>query len=420
MKKEENDAVPYQEEKKSSIVKYRPDDTLKLDVRLENGTVWLTLDQIAVLFGRDRSTISRHIKNVFKERGTKRSSAVANYATTAADGKRYMVDYYNLDVIYSVGLRTRSASNAGFFEWASESIEKYENTAYLEEKRGEIVLYEPDDTLKLEVLFENETVWLTQGQMAELFQTSFQNISLHINNAFREGELEPDSVLKESLNTAADGKGYLTKYYDLDVIISVGYRVRSLRGTFFRRWATRTLRDHILKGYTINYRLEQIERCIGENKKDVILIDGRLTDAEKKIDFFVRTSLPPVHGIFCEGQIFDAYAFVSDLIRSAKNSIVLLDNYTDETVLLLLSKRSPDVDAKIYTKHISQQFRLDLNKHNAQYDPIDVQISDRFHDRFLIIDDKVYHIGASLKDLGKKLFAFSRIEIKDTELLKGI
>jgi len=190
------------------------------------------------------------------------------------------------------------------------------------------------------------------------------------------------------------------------VIISVGYRVKSKRGTSFRRWATKVLREYVLKGYAVNQRIERIEH--------------RVTETERKIDFFITTALPPVQGVFFEGQIFDAYAFVSDLIRSAKSSVILIDNYVDETVLLLLSKRSTDVSADICTKNISAQLKLDADKHNAQYDPINIRCSDSSHDRFLIIDDVVYHIGASLKDLGKKLFAFSRMEMNGTEMIKGL
>jgi hypothetical protein len=198
---------------------------------------------------------------------------------------------------------------------------------------------------------------------------------------------------------------YQTKHYNLDAILSVGYRVNSRNATLFRRWATQILKDYMLKGYAINQRFERIEH--------------RVTETEKKIDFFVKTALPPAQGVFFEGQIFDAYVFISDLIKSAKKSIILIDNYIDESVLLLLSKRLSGVNAKIYTKQISQQLQLDLTKHNAQYEPINILKSNSFHDRFLLIDNTVYHIGASLKDLGKKLFAFSKMEIKGDDVFGG-
>ena len=263
-------------------------------------------------------------------------------------------------------------------------------------EKGEIILYQPNETIKLEVRLEEESVWLTQLQMAELFQTTKQNISLHINKIFKEGELNPLSVVKDCLTTAADGKNYRTKYFNLDVIISVGYRVKSLRGTQFRQWANQVLKDYLLKGYSINHRLQALERTVA--------------DHSQKIDFFVRTALPPIEGVFYNGQIFDDYKFATDLIKSAKHSLVLIDNYVDETTLLMLSKRESGVSATIYTSKISRQLQLDMERHNAQYPPVQIHTYKDSHDRFLLIDDKdVYHIGASLKDLGKKMFAFSKM-----------
>lgn len=271
---------------------------------------------------------------------------------------------------------------------------------------NEIVLYQPNETIQLEVRLQDETVWLTQQQMAVLFNTSRNNITLHIGNIFKEHELDPNSVCKESLLTAADGKTYRTKYYNLDVIISVGYRVKSIAGTRFRQWATRVLNDYVLRGYAINKRFEQLEQ--------------RVSQTEEKIEFFVRTSLPPVEGIFYDGQIFDAYTFISDRVREAKKRIILIDNYVDDSVLTILDKRDEGVSAKIYTKNISRQLTLDFEKHNAQYPPIEIEQFDRSHDRWLCIDDTVYHIGASLKDLGKKWFGFNRMEWTTDELLSKI
>jgi hypothetical protein len=273
-------------------------------------------------------------------------------------------------------------------------------------EKDEIVLYQSGNSLQLEVKVENETVWLSLNQMAELFTRDKSVISRHIKNIFEEEELYMDSVVAKFATTATDGKMYSVDYYNLDVIISVGYRVKSKRGVQFRQWATRTLKEYILKGYAVNQRFERIEH--------------RVTETEKQIAFFVKTALPPVEGIFYDGQVFDAYKFASDLIKSAKNSIILIDNYIDESVLMLLSKRTTGVDASIYTAQISQQFRLDLQKHNAQYQPINIHILTRAHDRFLFIDNDVYHIGASLKDLGKKWFAFSKMELKVQELLGNI
>jgi len=287
---------------------------------------------------------------------------------------------------------------------------KDEITLYQHENTGEIILYQPDNSLQLEVRLEDETVWLTQAQMVLLFQRDVSVISRHINNIFKEGELDKKSNL-HFLQIPFSDKPVVI--YSLDVIISVGYRVKSQQGTQFRIWARQILKDYLLKGYAINQRIQRIEKFAIETEK-------RVTATENKIDFFVKTSLPPKEGIFFEGQIFDAYVLASDLIKSAKKTIVLIDNYIDETVLLLLSKRLPKVSAKIYTKQISPQLQLDLTKHNAQYETINVYESNSFHDRFLLVDNTVYLIGASLKDLGKKLFAFSKMETKATDILKNI
>ncbi|MBR4562688.1 MAG: virulence RhuM family protein [Bacteroidales bacterium] len=284
------------------------------------------------------------------------------------------------------------------------------------QQTGEIILYQPDENVELEVRLEEETVWLTQQQMTLLFETTKQNVSLHINNIFKEEELSPISTVKEYLTVQQEGKRLIKrsqKYYNLDVIISVGYRVKSRRGTQFRIWANKVLKDYLLKGYAINQRLTRIETQL-ENQQAL------LAEHSEKIDFFVRTSLPPVEGIFYNGQVFDAHNFVSGLIRNAKTRIVLIDNYVDDTVLKLLDKRSSGIKATIYTKQILPALQNDINLHNAQYEPIDVQIFADSHDRFLMIDETVYHIGASLKDLGRKWFAFSKMEISSALLLSKI
>ena len=267
-------------------------------------------------------------------------------------------------------------------------------------EQGEIILYQPDEAIRLEVRMENETVWLTQEQIANLFGTKRPAITKHLNNIYNSGELDVDSTCSILEHMGNDGKQkYTIKYYNLDAILSVGYRVNSRNATLFRRWASSVLKEYLLKGYSINQRLSELEKTVALHSE--------------KIDFFVRTSLPPVEGIFYDGQIFDAYKFASDLIRSARKSLLLIDNYVDDSVLLMLSKRNPGVTATVYTQKITPQLQLDLDKYNDQYPPINIRTYRNSHDRFLIVDDKdVYHIGASLKDLGKKLFAFSKLEIE--------
>jgi len=277
--------------------------------------------------------------------------------------------------------------------------------------KNEIIIYQnQDSSTKIEVRLEDETVWLTQAQMAELFQTTRNNITLHISNIFSEKELEENSVCKESLLTANDGKRYKTKFYNLDVIISVGYRVKSQRGTQFRIWANKILKDYMLKGYAVNHRIDRLE-------SDMQHVKNQLDE----IDFQIHTSLPPNEGIFFDGQVFDAYVLACDIVKTAKKSIVLIDNYIDESVLTLLTKRHKDVSATIFTKSISKQLELDIKKHNQQYPVIDVKIFTKSHDRFLIIDSEiVYHIGASIKDLGKNWVAFSKMNLESFEMISKL
>ena len=267
-------------------------------------------------------------------------------------------------------------------------------------QNGEIILYQPDSSIRLEVRMEEETVWLNRQQMALLFDRDIKTIGKHVNNALKE-ELNGYPVVAKFATTASDGKTYQMDYYNLDMILSVGYRVKSKRGIDFRRWATSVLKEYLLRGGAINQRFERLEQ--------------RVSKTEEQIGFFVRTALPPKEGIFYDGQIFDANAFASDLIRSAQERIILIDNYIDDSVLLMLAKRKEGVTAEIITRggcrNATALQTLDLERYNWQYPPVTISECNRYHDRFLIINNMVYHLGASLKDLGKKLFAFSRMEM---------
>ena len=280
----------------------------------------------------------------------------------------------------------------------------------IESNKGEIVMYQPDETIRLEVRMGEETVWLTQQQMAELFNTDRSSINKHINNIFETEELAEEPTCAKIAQVRKEGKRMVKRqlvYYNLDMIISVGYRVNSKRGTKFRQWANQVLKDYLLKGYVVNQRITTLEHQVAE-----------LTE---KVNFFVRSSLPPVEGIFYDGQIFDAYVQIAYLIKQAKQSIVLVDNYIDETTLTMLSKRDSNVTATIYTRQLNQQQQLDLQRHNQQYPPISINTCQHNHDRFLIIDDVVYLFGASLKDAGKKLFAYIKMqETPATDLLRNI
>ena len=274
-------------------------------------------------------------------------------------------------------------------------------------KDNEIIMYQPDSTVSLEVRVDDETVWLTQQQIADLFGVKQPAISKHLKNIFQSGELDEFSVHSILEYTAADGKTYRTKFYNLDAILSVGYRLNSRNATLFRQWANKILKEYLLKGYSINQRLLNLESRIDHRLAEH---DMEIRDLNNRVELFVRTAMPPVEGIFFEGQIFDAYTLMNDLIRSAKHRVVVIDNYVDDSVLLQLDKRNEGVKAIIYTPSVGRMLRQDLERHNAQYAPIEIKTYRKAHDRFMIIDDTVYHIGASLKDLGKKLFAFSKME----------
>jgi hypothetical protein len=279
---------------------------------------------------------------------------------------------------------------------------------------NEIVLYQPDElSTRIEVRIEDETIWLTQQQIVELFDSSKANISEHIKHIFESGELKEGATVRNFRTVRKEGNREVSRdllHFSLDVIISVGYRVNSIRGTQFRIWANQVLKSYLLKGYAVNTRMDKLE-------ESVHAVMGRM----ERIELQINSNLPPKQGIFFEGQVFDAYTFASSLIREAKKSILLIDNYVDDSVLMLLSKRNKNVTASIYTKTISKQFQLDLTKHNSQYPPIQVVEFSQAHDRFLIIDQKeLYHIGASLKDLGKKWFAFSRMDSFVNDVLQKL
>ena len=276
--------------------------------------------------------------------------------------------------------------------------------------KNEIVLYRPNELVEhIEVRFDEDTVWLTQAQIAELFGTKRQAITRHLKNIFACGELAEDVVCSKMEHTTRHGaiagktQTGLLKIYNLDAILSVGYRVNSINATLFRRWATDKLKDYLLKGYAINSRMDRIEDNVEALKNKV-----------DEIDFQINTHLIPTQGVFFDGQVFDAYELASKIIRSAKQSIVLIDNYIDENTLTHLAKKSKGVKVLLLTNNISNQLSLDVQRANTQYGDFDVKQFSHSHDRFLIIDNgrEVYHIGASLKDLGKKWFAFSKMNKK--------
>ena len=286
----------------------------------------------------------------------------------------------------------------------------------IESNKGEIVMYQPDETIRLEVRVEDETVWLNRQQMATLFGRDVKTIGKHVNNALHE-ELANVPTVANFAIVQNEGSRMVTRnieFYSIDMILSVGYRVKSEQGIKFRRWANEILKKYLLRGYVVNARIMALEQHVAEQ-------DTQIKDLKNKVDFFVRSSLPPVEGVFYDGQIFDAYAHIISLIKQAKTSIVLIDNYIDVDTLTMLSNRAANVSATIYTRQLSQQQQLDIQRHNQQYPPVNICTTQRNHDRFLIIDNMVYLFGASLKDAGKKFFAYIKMqETSALELLSNI
>ena len=280
--------------------------------------------------------------------------------------------------------------------------------------KNEIVLYKPQELAQsIEVRIEDETVWLNRHQIAMLFGRDVKTIGKHINNVFKEGELERNSTVANFATVQIEGGRKverLIEYYNLDVIISVGYRVKSKQGTQFRIWANKILKDYLLKGYALNNRMNRI--------KDNL---QKLTEKVEGIDLQIKANLPPNQGIFYNGQVFDAYLLIAEIIKSAKSSIILIDNYVDETVFTMLNKRSKNCAATVFTKNITKKLKLDVEKHNRQYPEIELKKLTTAHDRFLIIDRKtVYHFGASLKDAGKKWFAFSKLNMNAKDIIEKL
>ena len=275
------------------------------------------------------------------------------------------------------------------------------------DNNSEIVIYQSQDGLiHLDVQYADGTVWLTQQQIADLFGVQIPAISKHLSNIFKEGELDRNSVISILENTAKDGKVYRTQFYNLDAILSVGYRVNSVYATQFRQWATKVLNNYLRHGYAISDRFEKLEQ--------------RVSKTEAQIEYFVRTALPPREGIFVDGQIYDAFEFIERLIKSAQKSILLIDNYVDESVLTMMSDKQSGVNVEIYTKDITKVLQLAEKNFNTQYGGLALHTTQTFHDRFLIIDDNtIYLIGASLKDAGKRLFAFTQMNTAQINTIKS-
>lgn len=296
------------------------------------------------------------------------------------------------------------------------------------EVQGEVIFYQPDNTMRLEVRLEDETVWLTQQQMVTLFQSSKANVSEHIRNIYDQGELEQEATVRNFRTVRKEGNRMVNRtltYYNLDAIISVGFRVNTKRGIMFRQWANRTLKEYLLRGYAFHQQMiamqRQIDVRLEEQNERLSAVENHLHEHDQKFDMIVKTPELPNEGVFFDGQIFDAFKLVMQLIKSAEHRIILIDNYINEDILTMFDQRANGVTACIYTARIDSAMQLAIQRHDAQYDPIPVNVFRMSHDRWLIIDEKVYHFGASLKDLGKKWFGVSLYQdITPEELLSKI
>ena len=301
-----------------------------------------------------------------------------------------------------------------------------QNTLPTVAEKGEIVLYQPNESIRLEVRIEDETVWLTRLQMAELFGRDVKTIGKHVNNALKEElssellkfygkEIKP--VVAKFATTALDGKVYQTEHYSIDVILSVGYRVKSAQGIIFRAWANEILKNHIIKGFSINQHLISLQEHFDNRFSS---LESRVDNHEQKIDFLIQKEQPVTEQLFSTGCVWDAYTFVSNLVRSASKRIVLIDAFVDERTLLILDKRADCVDCTIHTRYNSKS-QLDIQKHNQQCNHIDIiQLPQAVHDRYLIVDDEVWLLGASVKDMGRGLCTIIKLGFTPEEILKRI
>lgn len=286
-------------------------------------------------------------------------------------------------------------------------------------EQNEIVLYQPNELIKLEVRMADGTVWLSQQQMAELFASTKQNISFHVSNIFREGELEKDSTVKEYLTVQQEGGRTISrqvKYYNLDVIISVGYRVKSVVGTRFRQWANKILKDYMLRGYALNQRLLHIESELEEHR-------SILQEHNKQLDFFVKTALPPAEQVFFEGNFFEARVALESLVKTAKRRVIIIDGYVDALTFDILDVRVKGVLAEIYTNGVGSGMRRLMDSHDAEANKEHIEVhkwKTESHDRWLIIDDTLYHCGHSLNAMGKHLSAISQMGIDPEEILQQV
>ena len=403
-------------------IKYKTNNTeLNIRINYEEETVWLTTDQIATLFEKERTVIIKNIKKIFTKKELEESSVCAKFAHTATDGKTYNIKHYNLEIVILIGNKIDQKKISEFKEWIEDIIKEYKKT----HKRYEIVKF-IDKTLEIDVNIDptEETVWLTQKEIAELFEKDRKTISRHINNILEDLELIENSVCSKKEHTGLDGKEYMVNIYNLDMIIAIGYRVKSKRAMLFRKWASKILKEYLLKGFVINGNRVMVtednynnlvtqvndlktSNIRVNNKLDIV--DNRLEKIEKKIE----EDNIPVSQVFYNGQFYDAYTLIQQLFESASREIIIIDNYVDRSILDRLVVKKSNVLVNIYTSINSKLLGSDITTFNNQYGGLNVLYTHKVHDRYIVIDNKdLYLVGGSIKDLGKKITTIVKLESK--------
>ncbi|MBQ6921304.1 MAG: virulence RhuM family protein [Bacilli bacterium] len=388
------------------------DGDLSLDVRVsvEDNTIWLSANEIAALFNVAATTIRRAIKSTYNVDATTKSAINAKNAPIASMvinlPKKKPLTVYSLDVIKTIGLRINKDITKKFESFVLESLNIKDNNNIIIYNNGSI-------NLDVSVDPKEDTVWLTQNQIASLFESSRPNITMHINNIFSEGELMPDSVSKDFLHTALDGKQYLVQQYNLDMILAIGYRIKGKRAIEFRKWVSNVLKEYMIKGYSIN---ESRALVTADN---FLRLENEIYSLKNKIENIVKDNSYIKEKIVFKGEVFDAYELISSIVSKANNKIIIIDPYFDYQSLIFLKKVSPIVDRIIYKSRFSTLSIKEINKFIVQYGKITVINNNDFHDRFIILDDKeCYSIGSSLNYAGNKTFGIIKIETK--ELVEAI
>lgn len=397
------------EEKKFEVVRF-VDGEIELDVNVSpsEDTVWLTIEQLAILFGRDRSVISKHISNIFDERKLEKKSVCAFFAHTANDGKTYNVKYYNLDVIISVGYRVKSKNLETFYKWAKDTLKSLKKYEIMEP----IIKFEYNNiVLDVNVSPSEETVWLSKEQLCLLFDTTRQNLDYHINSIYMQDELDEGATCKKILQVQIENNRQVNRtisIFNLDMIISLGYRINSKNGILFRKWANKVLKEYLLKGYVIDEnRVTVSNENYIELKNEVVDINNRLLKIEDKVlsNSYFKDK------ILFNGEFYDAYSLIQNIIEKANDEIIIIDNYIDRSILDMLVVKKKKVIVKIYTSNKSKLLPNDINHFNKQYNNLTIKYIDKVHDRFIIIDNnKLYHLGHSIKDLGKKISSICELD----------